>query len=228
MATLAGTPQVRALLVHDDGAGTALFAGGFFGSAGGVTAHGLAKWQGSSWSAVGSARSASVFTMAAFDDGAGPALHVAGTFYGNTGVGKWDGSGWTVNGLIIPDQGPYCMAAHDDGSGPALYVGGSSIASGDSYLSKWGFSADLDPPTLACPESVVVLDALGSPSGETVSFSVSASDCRDPAPSVVCTPPSGSFFPRGTTLVTCTATDAAGNPSTCQFPVSVVVRTRRR
>jgi hypothetical protein len=41
-------------------------------------------------------------------------------------------------------------------------------------------------------------------------------------------PPSGSFFPRGTTLVTCTATDASGNQSTCQFPVTVAFKPRRR
>jgi len=48
---------------------------------------------------------------------------------------------------------------------------------------------------------VLVIDHLSSPPGEVVTFSVTASDDRDPAPVVVCVPPSGSFFPRGTTLV---------------------------
>jgi uncharacterized repeat protein (TIGR01451 family) len=39
---------------------------------------------------------------------------------------------------------------------------------------------------------------------------------------LVCTPPSGSFFPLGTTVVTCTATDAAGNTSTATFNIVVV------
>jgi hypothetical protein len=38
---------------------------------------------------------------------------------------------------------------------------------------------------------------------------------------VVCNPPSGSVFPAGTTAVTCTATDAAGNIATCGFNVTV-------
>ncbi|GAB4079553.1 hypothetical protein GCM10028783_05010 [Modestobacter muralis] len=38
-----------------------------------------------------------------------------------------------------------------------------------------------------------------------------AGDTRDGAITPVCTPPSGSLFPIGTTKVTCTATDAAGN-----------------
>jgi hypothetical protein len=38
---------------------------------------------------------------------------------------------------------------------------------------------------------------------------------------VVCNPPSGSVFPVGTTTVTCTATDAAGNIASCSFNVTV-------
>jgi hypothetical protein len=74
---------------------------------------------------------------------------------------------------------------------------------------------------------VQVLDRLASP-GEIVFFSVSASDDEDPAPVVVCVPPSGSPFPRGTTLVTCTATDASGNESTCEFPVVVKAKAEQR
>jgi hypothetical protein len=73
-----------------------------------------------------------------------------------------------------------------------------------------------------------VLDPWGSSPGEVVSFSVNASDEVDPSPTVVCVPPSGSFFPRGTTIVTCTATDASGNESSCEFPVTVAPKARRR
>jgi hypothetical protein len=38
---------------------------------------------------------------------------------------------------------------------------------------------------------------------------------------VVCNPPSGSAFPVGSTTVTCTATDAAGNSAVCSFIVTV-------
>jgi hypothetical protein len=38
---------------------------------------------------------------------------------------------------------------------------------------------------------------------------------------VVCTPASGSFFSKGTTTVTCTATDACGNATSCSFDVTV-------
>ena len=125
----------------------------------------------------------------------------------------------------------YALAAYHDGSGPALFAGGSfsALDSGDRFLAKWGFpEPDLDSPVLSCPTSVFVSDDFGSTPGEIASFSVTASDCRDSSPDVVCVPPSGSFFPRGTTMVTCTATDAAGNQSTCEFPVTVSIKARRR
>lgn len=54
--------------------------------------------------------------------------------------------------------------------------------------------------------------------GAIVSYALpTASGCS----MVACTPPPGSFFPVGTTSVTCTAIDAAGNPSSCSFTVTV-------
>ena len=118
------------------------------------------------------------------------------------------------------------MAAGQRSSPRAFYSAYDSL---DSYVAKWGYAEpDVDPPLLSCPPSVFAPDEFGSPPGEVVSFAVTASDCRDQTPDVVCVPPSGSFFPRGTTLVTCTATDAAGNQSTCQFPVTVAPKVRRR
>jgi hypothetical protein len=81
---------------------------------------------------------------------------------------------------------------------------------------------DTTAPTLFCPPSVWAIDSKGPPYGKIVFFSVTATDDRDPAPSVICVPPSGSFFAPGITMVNCTATDLSGNQSTCAFPVSVV------
>src|SRR5262249_49272294 len=38
---------------------------------------------------------------------------------------------------------------------------------------------------------------------------------------IVSSPPSGSVFPKGTTTVTATATDASGNKATCSFTVTI-------
>ena len=79
---------------------------------------------------------------------------------------------------------------------------------------------DTTPPELTCPEDITVEQATGD--GTAVEFNCTASDICDAAPAVVCDPPSGSVFPLGTTKVTCTATDEAGNKSTCSFNVIVV------
>jgi hypothetical protein len=65
---------VRSLVVFDDGSGPALYAGGYFTAPGGVAAHGIAKWNGSSWSPLGSGMNGYVSALAVFDDGSGPAV----------------------------------------------------------------------------------------------------------------------------------------------------------
>jgi len=122
------------------------------------------------------------------------------------------------------------LAAFDDGSGPSIFAGGtfSAVDSGDIYLARWSGCLDSVPPVISCPPSVTSPDRLGSPQGKRVTFSVTATDDFDPAPRIECVPPSGSFFPVGTTTVTCTATDAKGNQSTCQFPVIVQIHSRPR
>src|SRR5688572_12890482 len=69
---------VEALAVFDDGSGPALHAGGRFSSAGGVPARNIARWDGASWTPLGSGTSARVFALAVLDDGSGPALYAGG------------------------------------------------------------------------------------------------------------------------------------------------------
>jgi hypothetical protein len=78
---------------------------------------------------------------------------------------------------------------------------------------------DVTPPTITVPAGVVV--EATSPAGATVSYTVSASDDLDPAPSVACTPTSGGIFAIGTTTVACTASDASGNSANAHFDVRV-------
>src|SRR5262249_10202800 len=60
-----------------------------------------------------------------------------------------------------------------------------------------------------------------SRAGAVVSYDVSATDLRDGAVPVLCTPASGSAFPFGTTAVTCTASDSIGNATSASFTVTV-------
>jgi hypothetical protein len=78
---------------------------------------------------------------------------------------------------------------------------------------------DRAPPKLTLPSDMTV-QATGS-SGAVVKFSVSASDLVDGSVPVTCTPASGSTFPFGTTIVSCSAKDKAGNAASGSFKVTV-------
>jgi hypothetical protein len=79
---------------------------------------------------------------------------------------------------------------------------------------------DTTPPTIVCPPDITVSTDAGE-CWSVVPFVITASDDIGPI-SIVCTPPPGSIFPAGTTMVTATATDGAGNSATCVFAVTVV------
>jgi hypothetical protein len=73
--------------IDEDGAGPnapRLMAGGFFSIAGGISASRIARWDGSSWSALGAGTNNVVYALAALDtDGPGtlpPALFAGGAF----------------------------------------------------------------------------------------------------------------------------------------------------
>jgi hypothetical protein len=156
IATMPGGSEV-ALAVFDDGLGPALYVGGRFLIAGGVTVNNIAKWNGSSWSAlVGSSGTgipgsySSVTAMAVFDDGSGPALYVSGNFAAAggipaSGMARWDGAEWS--GLPgSPEHNPPArvLAVFDDGNGPALYAGGTFYDVGDvdaRGIAKWDGAA---------------------------------------------------------------------------------------
>lgn len=139
---------VSALAVYDDGTGPALYAGGVFTAAGNAAASLVAKWDGTTWSAVGeSATSAigdSVSTLAVFDDGTGPALYAGGDFVTLGGVpanrvAKWNGTSWSSLGEGAADGTNGWVAVlevFDDGTGPRLYAGGQFTAAGGATANR--------------------------------------------------------------------------------------------
>lgn len=125
--------SVRALSVFDDGSGSKLYVGGQFTSVPSLNSNNIVRWDGTSWSGVGSGLSGIVFAMCVFDAGSGPALYASsyvnsssGTIVG--GISKWDGATWTIISpeLTLNGQtaGASCLTVFDDGTGPALYAGG--------------------------------------------------------------------------------------------------------
>jgi hypothetical protein len=81
-------------------------------------------------------------------------------------------------------------------------------------------SGDVAPPYMTVPDDIRIEATSGS--GAVVTYAASALDDIDPSPRLTCTPPSGSTFSLGSTLVNCTATDASGNSSNRTFTVTVV------
>jgi N-acetylneuraminic acid mutarotase len=79
--------------------------------------------------------------------------------------------------------------------------------------------ADTAPPFLGLPNDMT-FQATG-PSGATVSFFASANDSVDGQRPVTCGPSSGSTFPFGETIVTCSASDTSGNTATGTFKITV-------
>jgi HYR domain len=90
---------------------------------------------------------------------------------------------------------------------------------GGATTSQLTVKRDATAPVLLLPGDLSV-DATG-PEGATIDYAVSAADELTPDPVVSCDQQPGSGFPVGTTTVTCTATDAAGNIGTATFAVHV-------
>jgi hypothetical protein len=78
---------------------------------------------------------------------------------------------------------------------------------------------DTTRPILNLPTQVTA--TLTALAGTPVSYVVSATDIVDPAPTITCSPASGSLFAPGTTTVDCAATDASGNVARGSFVVRV-------
>jgi hypothetical protein len=122
------------------------------------------------------------------------------------------GTTWTVT------------AATGTGSG-TLRLDLTSASGIDPTLGNLPFAGavyviDKTPPVVSVPANQVV-EATG-PTGAAVTYpAATAVDTVDGPLTASCTPPSGSTFPLGTTTVTCSATDTAGNSGTASFTVKV-------
>jgi uncharacterized repeat protein (TIGR01451 family) len=79
---------------------------------------------------------------------------------------------------------------------------------------------DTEKPVITCPANVIMSTDPGQCSA-VVNYPAPTATDNCPGVTVTCNPPSGSTFPKGTTTVTCTATDASGNTATCSFTVTV-------
>ncbi len=80
---------------------------------------------------------------------------------------------------------------------------------------------DTQPSSITCPANITTQTPNPGDACVVVNYPPPVFGDNCPGATVVCTPPSGSCFPLGTTTVTCTATDMSGNTATCTFKVKV-------
>jgi hypothetical protein len=124
--------------------GSDLYIGGSFTTAGGVSANGVAKWDGTSWSALG-AGVGGVSEMAVI----GSDLYVAGQFTTAGGIAanriaKWNGTSWSALGSGVAGSSSYAVISALAVNGSDLYVGGQFITAGGisaNGVAKWNGSS---------------------------------------------------------------------------------------
>ncbi len=129
----------RVEVVTSDAAGNFYIAGNFT-SVNGVPALGIAKWDGSNWSALGSGMTGWVKTIAV----SGGDVYVGGIFTTAGGVpalniAKWDGSSWSALGPGLGNTGNQGVSTIAI-SGSDVYAAGNFRISGGSFtdnIAKW-------------------------------------------------------------------------------------------
>jgi Tol biopolymer transport system component/DNA-binding SARP family transcriptional activator len=127
-----------------------------------------------------------------------------------------------------PDGKTIAFESNRDGNGGPAEIYAMTATDGSSQLRLTNNpAADGDPdwgpdtaPILYLPTDVTEVAA--DASGATVNYTATAKDDLDGSVPVECSPDAGSLFSIGSTTVSCSATDAAGNQSTGSFQVKVV------
>ncbi len=143
------------------------------------------------------------------------------------GARLWRTDGTEAGTVIVPEFMDNGLVLGPDDMlrvGTSLYLAASDTLSG---FELWRLAPSSDPqdppdtqaPVLTCPAPVTV-EATSAQGRAVGSFSARATDDVS-APAFTYQPSNGSLFPVGTTEVLVTATDRAGNSSTCTFPVTV-------
>lgn len=121
--------------------GSELYAGGDIKTIGGSTANHVAKWNGSTWSALGSGLNDAIQALAVIgtDLYAGGYFTTAGSVVANR-IAKWDGSSWSALGSGVAGDSAECSVKTLAVKGADLYAGGIFDTAGGvpaKNVAKW-------------------------------------------------------------------------------------------
>ena len=135
----------------------------------------------------------------------------------NYAVTATDNCGGTINVVGTP------------ASGSAFPLGTTTVkcvatdASGNTNSCSFTVTIqDKQFPQIVCPADIITTNDVGICGARVTFANPSATDNCSGNVNIVCAPASGTVLPMGTNLVTCTATDAAGNQIVCFFRVIVL------
>jgi hypothetical protein len=109
-------------------------------------------------------------------------------------------------------------------SGSFFPVGATPVLCQTASEDSCSFSVtvnDTQAPVITCPANQTVPNDPGLCSAVVSYPPPTVTDNCPGAGPAVCVPPSGSVFPKGTTPVGCSVSDASDNPSSCGFSVTV-------
>jgi len=177
---VAGT--IHAMTIYDDGTGAALYFGGEFTRIGGREILFLARWDGETFTPLGTGVNGPVFAMAVVPDALGPRLVVGGSFslagsLPAANLAEWDGLAWRgLDSGVTHNDGNaavHDLLLHDDGlgEGPVLFVAGRFTAAGGAPAAHtarwngWQWSA--------------LGEGLGGASDQTAAFALAAQQTGD-------------------------------------------------
>ena len=128
---------------------------------------------------------------------------------------------------VTLDNCPGATVSFSPISGSTFTLGNHTViatatdASGNTAICAFTVTVvDNEPPSITCPSNITMPNAPNQ-CGAIVTFPAATAQDNCAGVTIGYSPSSGSFFPVGTTQVTATATDQAGNTSSCSFTVTV-------
>lgn len=160
------------------------------------------------------------YLVVRYPGGAVPTNPVNGTNYAigaplgtGTVISNSNSTSFTTAGLTPGTTYDFYVYSFNAGACGTAYLTAAPLFGSIATLPCTG------PPTITCPANITVSNAPGL-CGANVSYPA-ATTTGSPPPTVTYSIASGSFFPRGTTTVTATATSICGTAN-CTFTITVV------